>query len=136
MKTLVLYYSYTGHTKKIAEEAAAKESAEIAEIKDVKCHGKLKSYTAGCFAAMRGKAWPIQPLEVDLAAYDRLVLLAPVWAGHPAPAMNAVLEQLPDGKTVEIKMISGSGKSGCREQIEIKIKSKGSVMEGFEDIKA
>ena len=136
MKTAVIYYSYSGHTRKIAEELAAKESADIAEIKDVKRPGKLKAYVSGCFAAMRGKAWPIQPLDTDLSEYDRLILLAPIWAGNPPPAFNAMLEQLPNGKTVAVKMISGSGKSGCKDRLEAAIKAKDCVFESYEDIKA
>lgn len=136
MKTLVIFYSYTGNTKRLAQELAEKESADIAEVKDVNRPGKVKAYLAGCFAAMRGKPWKIQPLSADLAAYDRLILLSPVWAGNPPPAVNALLEQLPDGKTVFIKMVSASGKSGCRERLEAVIKSKSCTIENFEDIKA
>jgi len=136
MKTLVIYYSYTGNTKRLAQELAKKESADIVEIKDVRRPGKLKAYSLGCFAAMRGKPWPIQPPEVDLAAYDRLILLAPVWAGNPPPAIHAVLRDLPKGKTVSVKMVSASGGSSCRERLEATIKAKGCTPEGFEDIKA
>ena len=88
------------------------------------------------FASMKGKTWPIQPLGVNFAEYSRLILLAPVWADNPPPPFNAMLEQLPEGKTVTVKMVSASGKSNCRERLEAVIKSKGCVWEGFEDIKA
>ena len=136
MKALVIYYSYTGHTKKIAEALAIKESADIVEIKEVKRPGRLKAYSVGCFAAMRGKGWPIQPLGVDPASYDRLILLSPVWAGNPPPFVNAILEQLPEGKTVDIKMVSMSGKSNCKERLESAINAKGNVLGNLEDIKA
>ena len=136
MKTLVIYYSYSGHTKAIAENLAAEEATDILEIKDLKRRGKLRAYTAGIFASIKGKTWPIQPLDVNPADYDRLILLAPVWAGNPAPPFNAMLEQLPEGKTVDIKLISGSGESNCKERLETKIKDKGSSLESFEDIKA
>ena len=135
MKTLVIFYSYSGKTKNIAEELAAKESADVAEIKDAKHPGKLKAYIAGIIAAGRGKPWPIQPLAVDFSKYERLILLAPIWANNPPPAFNAMLEQLPEGKTVTLKMVSMSGKSNCMERLETVIKSKGSVLESFEDIK-
>ena len=136
MKTLIIYYSYSGKTKKIAEELAAKEPDDILEVKDIKRPGKFKAYTAGCFAALRGKAWPIRPLDVDLSDYDRLILFAPVWAGNPAPAMGAVLKQLPEGKSITVKMVSASGKSECKDKLEALIKAKGCTMESFEDIKA
>jgi len=136
MKTLVLFYSYSGKTKAIAEKLAAEENADIAEIKDVKRPGKAEAYTTGCLAAMRSKAGQIQPLDVDLAAYDRFILLSPVWASNPAPAFNAALEQLPRDKTVSVKMVSASGKSNCRDRLKAAIKAKGGVLESFEDIKA
>ncbi|MCL2153603.1 MAG: hypothetical protein FWH57_11725 [Oscillospiraceae bacterium] len=136
MNTLVLFYSYSGKTKAIAGELAAKESAVLAEIKDVKRPGKIKAYTAGCFSAMKGKSWPIQPTDVNLAEYGRLILLAPIWASNPPPAFNAILEQLPSGKTVAVKMVSASGKSKCRERLDAVIQSRGSILESYEDIKA
>ena len=136
MKTLVIFYSYSGKTKVIAQEFATKESADIAEIKDARSLGKLKAYTAGIVASIRGKAWRIQPLSVDLTKYDRFVLLAPVWADNPPPAFNALLELLPERKSIAVKMVSMSGKSNCRERLEAAIRAKGGVLESFEDIKA
>ena len=136
MKTLVLYYSYTGHTEQIAQVLAAKESCDIAEIKDIYRPGKLKAYALGCFAAMRGKAWPIQSLDTNLAAYNRIVLLSPVWAGNPPPAVHAVLQQFPLGKTISVKMISAGSESKCKELIKNIIEMKKGTLESFEDIKA
>jgi len=135
MKKLVIYYSYSGNTKAIAQELAAKESADIAEIKDKKRPGKIKAYTAGIVSSILGKAWKIQPLTVDLAVYDHLIMLAPVWAGNPAPAFNSVFEKLPEGKVITLKMVSMSGKSDCKARLESKIKAKNCALENFEDIK-
>lgn len=136
MKTLVIFYSYTGNAKRLAQELAEKESADIAEIKDVRRPGKLKAYCLGSFSAMRGKPWTIQPLGVDFTAYDRLILFSPIWAGNPPPAVHAFLEGLPEGKAVSVKMVSASGKSDCRERLEAAVKAKDCTLEGFEDMKA
>ena len=135
MKTLVIFYSYSGNTKAIAMKLAAGKSADIAEIKDIRRPGKLKAYVGGILAVIRGRTWPIRPLNVDWAAYDRIILLSPVWADNPVPAVMAALEQLPEGKTVAVKLVSMSGKSNCRERVEAAVKAKGSVLEGIEDIK-
>ena len=135
MKTLIAYYSYTGHTKKIAESLAKKESADIVEIKGESRPGVIRAYTAGCYAALRGLSWPIKPLGADMSKYDNLILMAPVWANNPPPFFNAALESLPAGKTVSVKMVAASGKSKCRKRLQAAIKAKGSELVSFEDIK-
>ncbi len=136
MKTLVLFYSYSGNAKRLAQACADKEEADLVEIKDVRRPGKIKAYTLGCFAAIRGRAWAIQAIEKDLSAYENLIIFSPVWASNPTPEVNALLEILPGGKTVSVKMVSGSGQSSCRERLEEKISAKGSKLESFEDIQA
>ena len=136
MKTLILYHTFSGKTKAIAEELAKNETADIEEVKEVKRPGKLKAYTAGIVASIRGKSWKIQPLGLNMADYDRLILLSPVWASNPTPAVNALLELLPADKTILVKMISQSGKSECKERLESILKDKGCTLVGLEDIKA
>jgi len=134
MKTLIVFYSFSGRTREIARELAAKEASDVTEIKTAKKVGKLKAYTAGIFASIKGKPWPILPVDAELAVYDRLVLLAPVWAGNPPPAINALLEQLPSGKSIAVQMVSASGESECKERLEEVIAKKGCTLESFTDI--
>jgi len=72
---------------------------------------------------------------VELSKYEKITMLAPVWANNPPPAFNAMLEYLPAGKSISIIMVSASGKSNCKDRIESVIKSKGCTLESFEDIK-
>jgi len=135
MNKLIVYYSYSGKTRKIAENLAKQESVDIYEIKDNKPLGKLKAYTAGIIASIKGKAWKIKPPDIDINKYDKIIILAPVWASNPPPALNAMLEYLPSGKQIDIKMVSMSGKSECKDRLESVIKAKGSTLDSFEDIK-
>ena len=134
MKTAVIFYSWSGRTEQLAKARAAKEDAQLYEIKDKNKPRALKVYTAGCFAAMRMKRTPIQPLTVPLDEYDKIIVMAPVWAGHPAPAINTVFDMLPSGKEVEICMVSASGKSSCRDKVEALVHGKGCKLIGYEDI--
>ncbi|MDR1700450.1 MAG: hypothetical protein LBR68_04590 [Lachnoclostridium sp.] len=136
MKTLVIYYSYSGHTKEKASSYAKEESAELTEIKDGKRPGKLKAYIRGCFAAIRGKAWPIQPIDMNLTSFEHLTLFSPVWAGHMPPAVNALIEQLPNDITLSVRMVSSSGESDCKERLERILKSKGCTLADFENMKS
>jgi flavodoxin len=136
MKKLVIYYSYTGNTKKIAEDLASKESADLLQIQDKKRPGKFKVYTAGCFAAVKCKPWEIKPLEKDINEYDHIYVLAPVWANYPAPQINNIWNKLSSGKKITVKMVSASGKSSCKEKINELITKHGCEMTGFDDIKS
>ena len=135
-KTLIAFYSYSGHSKALALACAAKESAEILEIRDIERPGTIKAYTAGCYAAMRGKAWPIQPLGVDLSEFARVILFAPVWAGNPPPAVHAFFGLLPEKITVSVNMVSASGRCGCKGKLEAALQARGCTLEGFENLKA
>lgn len=137
MKTLVIFYSYTGTAKRIALNFAVQNADETLEIQDLKRPCVFKAYTIGCLAATQGKAWAIKPPAVNLAAYNRFVLFAPIWANNTPPAFNALLELLPNGTSVEIRVVSGSGKSGakCRERIHNILKAKGCALESYADLK-
>lgn len=135
MKTAVIYYSWSGHTGAIAKSRAEKEGAGLFEIKDEARPGTLKAYTIGGFQAMRMKRTPVLPFTAPLEEFDRVIIMAPVWAGYPAPAINTVFDALPSGKKVTVCLVSGSGRSGCREKITALVNSKGCELAGFEDIK-
>ena len=135
MNHLIIYYSFSGKTREIAIDIVKEESGDIFEIMDIKPFGKLKAYTAGIIASIKGKAWKIKPPDVEMSGYDKITLLAPVWADNPPPAFNAMLEYLPTGKPVSIIMVSASGKSNCKDRIEAAVKSKGCTLESFRDIK-
>jgi len=135
VKTIIVFYSYTGRAKALAQALAAKEPADIMEVKDIRRPGALKAYTAGCFASIRGRSWPVEPLKTNLKAYSRIVLFSPVWAGNTPPAVNSLLEKLPGGKAVAVKMVSASGKSGCKGRITAVLKAKKCTLESYEDLK-
>lgn len=135
MKKVVVFYSWSGKTEKLAKAYAEKIDAHLYEINDKRKPGTLKAYTLCCFAAMKMKRTPTLPLQAPLEEYDHIVIMAPVWAGHPAPAINTVFDTLPAGKEVEVRLVSGGGSSSCREKVESLVRSKGCKLMEFEDIK-
>ncbi|MDR1598592.1 MAG: hypothetical protein LBS11_01740 [Oscillospiraceae bacterium] len=135
MKTLLVYYSYTGHTKKLAVETADRESADLAEIAQEKAPDKLTAYAAGCVDAVRGKAWPIKTPPIDWKEYDRAILMAPVWAGNAPPPFRAFLDTLPGGKAVSVTMVAASGKASCEDKLRTLIRQRGSTLTDFKVVK-
>jgi len=112
LKTLILFHSYTGKTKALAERKAAELGADIEEILDVKRPSMFSAAIIGGFRAISRKKTPIQPIKAQLDAYDKIILMSPVWGNRPTPAVNSAIEHIPSGRKVEIVMVSASGKTG------------------------
>ena len=80
MRTLVVYYSRTGNTRKIGEEVAAALGAEIEELKDRKNRQGRVGYMRAGRDAMRKHTADLEPTTRNPAKYDLVVLGGPVWA--------------------------------------------------------
>ena len=135
MRRLIVYYSYTGNTAKMAEKLAEKRRCDVLQVKDAHRPGTLKAYTLGILAALRGKAWEIEPAQLNFEEYDFITVMAPVWAGKPAPQINGVLQALPSGKQVEVIMVSGSGESNCKQKLEKLLELKDCRMADFKNVR-
>lgn len=137
MNTIVVYYSYTGFTKKLAEELAGKEGYALLELKDQKRPSTIGAYVAGSLKARRGKPAKLQAFHEDFSAFDKIVIAMPVWAQFPAPAFNNIIAALPAKKKVHIIMTSGSGNSGdTRKNAEAMLNEKDCTLDQFQDVKA
>jgi len=134
MKTLILFYSYTGNSKRFAENLSKKIGADIEEVKTNKRPGTIAAYVLGSFAAIRQKSVIIEQIQTDLSQYDRFILIAPIWAGNPAPAFNSMIDNLSAKKSVELYLISGSGNSN-KDKISSFVESKGFKIFDYHDIK-
>lgn len=116
MKTAVVYYTFGGSTKREAERLATELQADLCRVREVKDRSLFSSFIPGSFLAMHQRAVPIRPMALDLAEYERIIIGAPLWAGYPAPAFNAIVKLLPAGKEVEVFICSGSGDSSKSAQ--------------------
>lgn len=134
MKTLILFYSYTGISKKFAEKLSKKIDADIEEVKTEKYPGAISAYVLGSFAAMRQKSVIIKPIQNNLSKYDHFILIAPIWANNPAPAFNSMIDRLPVRKSIELYLISGSGNSN-KKKISSHIERKGFKILDYHNIK-
>ncbi|MCM8759092.1 MAG: hypothetical protein NC906_04890 [Candidatus Omnitrophica bacterium] len=92
-KILVVYYSRTGTTKKIAQEIAEFLSCDIEEIIDQKNRSGIKGFMSGGKDAMKRELTEIKPIEKDPANYDIIIIGTPVWAANMAPAVRTYIMQ-------------------------------------------
>lgn len=135
MKTVILYYTFGGSTKKEAERLAAELDATLYRVKEAKNRSFLAAFIPGGLHAKQRKVVAIEPLEIDLKEYDRIIIGCPVWNAHPAPPFNAIVEKLPEGKEVEIFLCSGGGGTAGSKQGTIEmIENKGCTLISYHDI--
>lgn len=95
-KTLVVYYSYEGSTRLIAQTMATALDADLLEcrpIKDISSKGFMK-YVWGGRQVIFKKRPTLEPLEKNPADYDMILIGTPVWAFDYAPAIRSFLSQV------------------------------------------
>jgi len=99
MKALVVYYSKSGNTRRVAEEIAKALGAETEQIVEVgvKRTGILGFLRAGRGAMMREKS-RIETPKVRPSDYDLVFVGSPVWGWNLAPAVRSYLASVALGQ--------------------------------------
>lgn len=134
MSTLVIYYSYGGTTQKLAQQLAEERGATLYQVLDQKRPSLFGAFLR-CPAAMAQKNGKILPVDIALADYDDIVVMGPIWAGHPAPPVNNIIRMLPAGKAVELRMISGGGSSNQAKTIAL-VEGQGGTVKEYVNVKS
>ena len=109
MTKAIFYYSLSGTVKAYAEKQAAETGADLFEIREERKYRGFTAFLFGCPKARGLKGSKIFPPEADLSSFDEIVIMGPIWAGRPAPAVNSMISLLPAGRSVSLVCISGSG---------------------------
>ena len=136
MKPVILYYSLGGATRAEAKKRAESSGADVFEVLEAKKRGIFSAFIPGCPQALNRKASAIQPLSIDWTNYDDVTLMAPVWAGHPAPAFNSALELVPKDKVLHIVLCSGGGETPKSKQGSLDLlKEQGYTVASYEDVR-
>lgn len=94
-KKLVVYYSYTGHTRMIAENIQKKLNCDILEIKPVKEYSKDYNQVVSEEQnnGSSNKKPEIQKINNDLSKYDEIIIGSPVWWYTIAPVIRTFLTE-------------------------------------------
>ena len=136
MKSAILYYSFGGATRAEAAKRAAASGADVFEVLEVKKRGMFSAFLSGCPQALARKSSAIRPLAIDWNLYDDVTLMAPVWAGHAAPAFNAALELVPKDKVLHIVLCSAGGETPKSKDITINLlRKQGYSLASYEDVR-
>lgn len=94
MKTCIIYHSYSGITRGIAERVQAACGGRTIEVQPKEQYSKLTAYTIGCYRAVKGTGDAVEPAVIDVSADDVIVIGTPVWAGRATPPVNGAVAAL------------------------------------------
>ncbi len=120
-KKLVVYFSYTGHTKMIVDKIKDKLDCDILKIETVEPYSTdYDTVVNDEQNSERSNFLPeIKDININLDNYDEIILGTPVWWYRPAPAIRSFLTKYDlTGKTV-IPFATNAGWLG-KTFIEIK----------------
>lgn len=90
MKALVIYYSFEGNSKLIAEAIKDElhcDSLELHMKKELKGKGFIKYLWGGKQVVLKQKP-ELLPYNKDFSQYDTIIFGSPVWAGTFSPAFS------------------------------------------------
>ena len=133
-KSLVLYYSQTGTTEKVALAIAEKTGADVEAIDVVNAYdGDYNSTIQRCLQEMQTGTYPeLKPLTSDLAEYDVVYIGYPVWFGTYAPPIETLLGTVDlKGKKVVPFCTFGSGGLDTSSNAVIAKLTESEVLPGY-----
>jgi len=129
MKAMVVYYSQTGNTEKVAKEIAKTLDNKGADVKTVSIERSLeKSYEENVEDAKKEEKARIEEARTDLSDFDLLFIGTPVWCGKPATPVNTYMDQcgrLDGMKIVPFLTHGGGGPSMTFDKIRDELEPKG-----------
>lgn len=124
MKYVVAYYSWQGHTEKVARDLAERLKAEVVKIEPVQDSGMFMK----AMKAFLGLRSGIKSCRTDLADVDFLILASPVWAQKVPPYINEYTSMVSGSKGKPFSVLVEMGTSGAEKAIAIirkKLENKG-----------
>jgi flavodoxin len=93
-KALVLYYSRSGNTRKVAHAISDSLHCEIDEIKTPVHYEKgILGYAKALYHSLTKKRVEIYTISKKLGQYDLVLIGSPVWGGAMAPPIRSFLSQ-------------------------------------------
>jgi flavodoxin len=132
MKTSIIYYSYSGITRGIAEKIQKTCGGELIEVTSKEHYSKLTAYTLGSYRAMKMECDPIEPETIDVSPSDLIVIGTPVWAFKATPAINAAIAALKgcNGKKAVIFATCGGSAKDTLPIMKKALEAKGVTVVG------
>jgi len=118
---LVVYYSRTGSTRKVAEYITKQLGADMEMIIDMKKRSGAFGFVIGGMDALMRKETEISEIKKDPSKYELVIVGSPMWAGNMPPAIRTYLNKY-KANIKSVAFFATSGGPG-QEKIFKKVRS-------------
>ena len=114
---LVVYFSRTGYTRRVAEQIGREIGADLEPIREPQPRTGLFGYWRSAREALRKTAVEILPPAKPARGYSLVILGTPVWASHLSSPMRAYLAAH-SGSLPRVAFFCTQGGSGGQKVLE------------------
>ena len=124
MTIRIAYFSWKGHTEKVASALARLLDAELVRIEPLRESGMPGRLLKTLFFIRSA----IKPCPTDLAGIDELIIVTPVWAAKLPPYVNEYLTEVSGGMGKPFRVIAemaGRGSEGTIAAVRKELEKKG-----------
>jgi flavodoxin len=122
MKTLIVFYSRTGTTQKLAQALAEElgNNAVLEEIKDTANRAGVRGYLLSGRDATLRKLTKLEPFQNDPNDFDLVAVGTPIWSWNLSTPIRTYLENNKDRfkKTAFFAVMGGSGTERAAKEME------------------
>jgi hypothetical protein len=110
-RILVVYYSLSGNTERVATDLAAHLGADLQRILERTDRRGFFGHLRAAFDTLRERPASLLDIGRDAAEYDLTIVGTPVWTGRITPAVRTYLESI-RGRPRNIAFFTTSGNTG------------------------
>ena len=114
---LVVYYSRTGNTRKVADQIAERFDADIEELIDQKKRTGPIAFSAAGKDALAGNLTKIDDLKLNPLDYDIIILGTPSWFSNVTPAVRTFVDKY-DLSNKIIGVFGTANKTGVKDTLD------------------
>jgi NAD(P)H-dependent FMN reductase len=120
----IAYFSWKGHTQKVATALAKRVNAEMVRIEPLNTF----NIAIGGMKALLSMKSPIKPCKTELAGIDMLIIATPVWSHKVPPFVTEYCSAVSggDGKPFYVVAeMGGRGSEGAIAAVRQQLERKG-----------
>jgi Flavodoxin len=117
-RTLIVYYSLSGNTQRVAKDLAAYLGADLLRIRERTDRHGFRGYLRAAFDSLRERPTVLMNVARDAGDYELTIVGTPIWAGRITPAVRTYLESI-RGRARNIAFFTTSGNTDVEKVVPV-----------------